>query len=76
MCAFVRGSPAQEAQKLWEWWYNTLYTGCLHGPNCKTRAAGQPCLTGSRVYYKHIVTGEQCSAPPCVSGCVGEWVEG
>lgn len=30
----------QAAKALWDYWYETLETGCIHGPNCRWRKEG------------------------------------
>jgi len=34
-----------------------MLDGCLHGPNCKSKARGNKCMTGSRIYNRHIISG-------------------
>ncbi|KAF5834029.1 hypothetical protein DUNSADRAFT_9468 [Dunaliella salina] len=48
----------EEAERLWKWWHTTLVTCCLHGPNCQVRNVKGHCETGSRIYHKHMVSGE------------------
>lgn len=47
----------EEGRKHWQFWYDWLKTGCLHGRQCKRRAQGQACNFGSRFYSRHIISG-------------------
>eukprot|EP00798_Chlamydomonas_sp_ICE-L_P002561 gene2561-2587_t len=46
-----------EAQNHWEFWFEHLEKGCMHGPNCVRRKQEGSCNFGSRSFNKYIVSG-------------------
>lgn len=55
----MMNSLKQVGKKHWEFWFNFLLRGCMHGAQCSRRAKEGSCEFGSRLYNKHIITGER-----------------
>lgn len=49
--------PRQAAKPVWDFWYEFLHRGCLHGRDCVRRKRDGACNHGSRFIRYHLISG-------------------
>ena len=63
-CTACHVPTVQEGKKQWDFWYNYLHRGCMHGNECIRRKRYGHCNFGARFYSKHLIAGWCQAAAP------------